>query len=205
MPSEDHHRLPLTLLKTLTSELSGTSIGCRCSRNSSSSLLIVIGSSPGREKWLADCTASISKEHIAVVSFGFELAKISWVMNNTNADRFLFLQDSWLVKDDGFWDLLDAHSGSVAITCDPYLYGCYAGVYERAVIDQIAIPVITDKRDAIAKEIDWHKQYVGVVGNPAVLFPELTDNNSTRQEQRHGRMNLVLENQYLVKYKGTWS
>jgi hypothetical protein len=168
-------------------------------------LLIVIGSSPGREQWLADCTASIGREHIALISFGFELGKIRWVMANSNADRFLFLQDSWLVKDKGFWDLLDSHSGSVAITADPYFYGCYAGVYERAVIEQIGTPMILDKRDAIAKEIDWHKKYVEVAGNPTVLFPELTDANATKQEQRHGRANLVLENKYLVKYKGTWS
>jgi len=64
---------------------------------------------------------------------------------------------------------------------------------------------MSDKRDAIRHEIDWHKRYVEVAGNPQVLFPELTDANSTRQEERHGRTNLVLENDYLVKYKGTWS
>jgi hypothetical protein len=168
-------------------------------------LLIVIGSSPGREHWLAECTSSITKEHIAIVSFGFELAKISWVMANTNAERFLFLQDSWVVKDDRFWDLLESTTGSVAITADPYFFGCYAGVYERWVIEQIGVPIISDKRDAIRNEIDWHKSYVEVAGNPQVLFPELTDANSTRQEERHGRTNLVLENDYLVKYKGTWS
>jgi hypothetical protein len=167
-------------------------------------LLIVIGSSPGREQWLADCTASIKREHIAVISFGFELAKISWVMSNTNADRFLFLQDTWLVKDEAFWDLLDATNGSVAITSDPFYFGCYAGVYERWVIDQIGVPVMSDKRDSIRHEFDWHNKYVEVAGNPQVLFPELTDANSTRQEERHGRINLVLENDYLVKYKGTW-
>jgi hypothetical protein len=167
-------------------------------------LLIVVGSSPGREKWLAECTASINKEHIAVISYGFELAKIGWVIANTNASRFLFLQDSWIIKDDAFWDLLESTTGSVAITADPYLFGCYAGVYERWVIEKIGVPAVTDKREAICYEIDWHKSYVEVAGTPVVLFPELTDANSTRQEQRHGRANLVLENDYLVKYKGTW-
>jgi hypothetical protein len=168
-------------------------------------VLVVIGSSPGREQWLADCTASITREHIAIVSFGFELAKIGWVISNTKADRFLFLQDSWVVKDDRFWDLLESTTGSVAITADPYFYGCYAGVYERWVIEQIGVPVIGDKREAIRNEIDWHKSYVEVSGNPQVVFPELTDRNSTRQEEKHGRTNLVLENDYLIKYKGTWS
>jgi hypothetical protein len=167
-------------------------------------MLVVIGSSPDRAKWLADCSASIRREHIAVVNSGYELAKIRWVMENTKADRFLFLQDSWQVKDDGFWDLLEAQSGSLAITDDPYYYGCYAGVYERWVIEQIGIPVMTDKADAISNEITWHQSYVKTVGELTVLFPKIRDSNATRQVELHGRKNLVLENEYLVKYKGTW-
>lgn len=167
-------------------------------------MLVVIGSSPDRQEWLADCSASINREHIVVVNFGFELAKIGWVMQNTTAERFLLLQDSWVIKDDGFWDLLEAHSGSVAINSDPYYFGCYAGIYERSVIEQIGVPVMADKRDAIRNEIDWHKAYVQVAGEPVVLFPDLTDNNATGTVQRHGRINLLLENKYIAKYKGTW-
>jgi hypothetical protein len=167
-------------------------------------VLTVIGSSPDRHEWLADCSASIRREHIAVVNSGYELGKIRWVMENTNTDRFLFLQDSWQVKDDGFWDLLEAESGSVAITDDPYYYGCYAGVYERSVIEQIGIPVMTDKHDAISNEIAWHQSYFKAVGELKVLFPDLRDSNATRQVELNGRTNLVLENDYLVKYKGTW-
>jgi hypothetical protein len=167
-------------------------------------LLIVIGSSPERQEWLSDCSSSIKREHIAVVNTGFELGKIAWVINNTNADRFLFLQDSWLIKDEGFWDLLESHPSSVAINADPYYFGCYTGVYERWVIDEIGVPFMRDKREAIKNEIDWHKAYVEVAGKPAVLFPELTDNNATGTVERHGRINLVLENDYIAKYKGTW-
>jgi hypothetical protein len=167
-------------------------------------LLIVIGSSPDRQEWLADCSASIKRDHIAVVNTGFELGKIRWVIENTSADRFLFLQDSWIIKDKGFWDLLEAHSGSVAINSDPYYFGCYAGVYERSVIDQIGVPVITTKREAIDNEIAWHQDYVKVASEPLVLFPDLKDSNSTRQVEKHGRTNLVLENDYIAKYKGTW-
>jgi hypothetical protein len=167
-------------------------------------VLVVIGSSPDRQDWLADCSVSIKRDHIAVINTGYELGKIGWVMNNTKVDRFLFLQDSWVIKNQAFWDLLDGITGSVAITSDPYFYGCYAGVYERSVIEQIGVPVMTDKLDSIRCEIEWHKLYVDVAGEPAVLFPDLTDANATREIQKHGRTNLVLENDYLIKYKGTW-
>jgi hypothetical protein len=167
-------------------------------------LLIVIGSAPGREDWLKDCSTSIDREHIAVVNTGFELAKIDWVINNTNAERFLFLQDTWIVKSPDFWVELEKHSGSIALNQDPYFYGCYAGVYERSVIERIGIPQITEKCEAIHYEIAWHKDYVKVAGEPIVLFPKLTDANSTRQVEKNGRTNLLLENDLIAKYKGTW-
>jgi hypothetical protein len=37
------------------------------------------------------------------------------------------------------------------------------------------------------------------------MFPELTDGNAKGTEEHHGRINLVLENNYLIKYKGTWA
>jgi hypothetical protein len=154
--------------------------------------------------WLADCSASLGRDHIAVVSYGFELAKIAWVMDHTTVDRFLFLQDSWQVKSPAFWDLLEQFEGSVALTRDPYFFGCYAGVYERHVIERIGVPTVKDKADSILLEIDWHRRYVDVAGEPTVLFPELTDANATRIVERHGRENLVLENEFVVKWKGTW-
>lgn len=167
-------------------------------------MLTVIGSSPDRQAWLADCSASLGRDHIAVVNYGFELAKIAWVMEYTTVDRFLFLQDSWQVKSLAFWDLLEQFEGSVALTRDPYFFGCYAGVYERHVIERIGVPTVKDKDHSILLEIDWHRRYVDVAGEPTVLFPELTDENATGVVERHGRANLVLENDLVVKWKGTW-
>ena len=167
-------------------------------------MLTVIGSSPDRQAWLADCSASLGREHIAVVSYGYELAKIAWVMENTSVDRFFFLQDSWQVKTPAFWDLLDQFEGSVALTRDPYFFGCYAGVYERSVVDRIGTPVVKDKQDSILLEIDWHRRYVEASVEPTVLFPELTDKNAAGVVVKHGRENLVLENEFVRKFKGTW-
>ena len=167
-------------------------------------MLTVIGSSPDRQAWLADCSASLGREHIAVVSYGYELAKIAWVMENTTVDRFFFLQDSWQVKSPAFWDLLEQFEGSVALTQDPYFFGCFTGVYERHIIDRIGVPVVEDKAHSILLEIDWHRRYVEASVEPTVLFPELTDANATGVVERHGRKNLVLENDLVVKWKGTW-
>lgn len=166
-------------------------------------MLVVVGSSPGREQWLADASASIECEHIAVVNYGFELAKIGWVLDNTTADRFLFLQDSFVVKDQGFFDLLEAFPGSVALFDDPAPYGCFAGVYERSVLERVGVPTVASKRDAVRLEIEWCGKYVEAVGGVPVLFPDVTDKTGFVQSH-NGRDNLVLENTFITKFKGTW-
>lgn len=166
-------------------------------------MLIVIGSSPGREQWLADASNSIQREHIAVVNYGYELAKIGWVLENTTAERFLFLQDSFIVKDESFFDVLDLFTGSVALFNDPVPYGCFAGVYERSVLQQVGVPVVASKRDAVRLEVDWCNSYVEAAGGVPVLFPEVRDETGFIQSH-NGRDNLVLENTFITKFKGTW-
>lgn len=167
-------------------------------------MLVVIGSSPDRSQWLEQCSSSLGVDHIAVVNYGFELAKFRWVVENTTVDRFLFLQDSWMVKDAKFWDLLAETNGSVSLNRDPYFFGCYAGVYESDIVAEIGVPVVSSKREAVTLEIAWNRKYVSLAGEPPVLFPELCDANATRKVELFGRENLVLENEYLVKFKGTW-
>jgi hypothetical protein len=167
-------------------------------------VLIAIGSSPDRSIWLQEASASIGREHIIVSNWGYELGKIRWLMENTTADRFLFLQDSWVVKSAAFFTLLDNTDGSIAITQDPYFFGCFAGVYERKIIEHIGIPTITTKLEAVESERYWHEAYVQTAGEPRVLFPDLTDDNATEVRVHNGRENLILENDYIIKYKGTW-
>ena len=162
-----------------------------------------MGSSFGREAWLADASASIEHEHIAVVNFGFELGKIAWVLENTTADRFLFLQDSFVIKDQSFFTLLEAFDGSVALFNDPVPYGCFAGVYERSVLERVNVPVVVSKRDSVRLEVEWCRAYVEAAGGVPVLFPEICDGLGYVVE-RHGRDNLVLENSFVTKFKGTW-
>ena len=171
---------------------------------SRNAVLIAIGTNPDRAHWAHDSSASIGREHIVVSNYGYELAKLGWLMTHTTADRFLFLQDSWVVKTPDFFDLLTEHTGSLALLSDPYYFGCYAGIYERKVIEEIGVPTISLKFDAVQAERSWHESYVQISGEPPVLFPELRDDTATEVRHHHGRDNLILENDYIIKYKGTW-
>jgi hypothetical protein len=165
--------------------------------------MIVIGTTPNREQWLAQCLKSIQNPVLILSDFTYELGKINWVYNNTNIERFMFLQDSVVIKDNQIFELLN-EKGSIALTNDPAPYGMYMGIYERKILSQINIPLPKSKEESIKCEISWTTDYCRMAKNVRIAFPDLTDKNATKKEILFGRENLVLENDFLIKYKGNW-
>ena len=93
---------------------------------------------------------------------------------------------------------------SVPLSNCPTAFGMYLGIYSRATLNKVGIPVAQNKEDAIRYEVEWHREYCNQE-QVEIMFPELTDGNAKGTEEHHGRINLVLENDYLIKYKGTWA
>lgn len=172
---------------------------------------VVISSGTGRGHWVADCLNSIKRGDVTVClsRTDGELGAIRMIHEGTKWSRWLMLQDSCMVLHDEFFTMIDQSQGSLLIAPRPSMY---LAVYEREIIDVIGIPDVpagVDREIAITNETVWMDRYNEahqmLRGTPVpVLFPDFTDANASRQEHHHGRINLVLENKYLRKYKGTW-
>lgn len=166
--------------------------------------MIVVATTPGRQDWLAQCLASINKPVLVISNFTFELGKINWIVENTKIERFMFLQDSVVIKDEKIFELLYNDKGSIALTNDPCMYGMYMGIYERKFLEQIQIPIPKSKAESIQYELTWTETYCRAARNVRLAFTDLTDSKAKRKEVVFGRENLVLENDFLIKYKGNW-
>lgn len=166
-------------------------------------LATFIATSTGRGGWVAQALDSVPGDCVVVSGGGYEIGKLRWIVENTSVERFLFLQDSVLVSP-ALYALLSDFDGSVALLSDPVPFGCYLGVYERDILLRVGFPNICSKREAVDAEISWTSAYCREAGNVPVLFPELRDSNAVRHAVRHGRENLVLENEFMTKFKGTW-
>ena len=166
--------------------------------------MIVVGTTPGREEWLGQCLRSINFPVLVLSNFTYELGKINWVFHNTNIDRFMFLQDSVVVKDERLFDLVFNDKGSISLSNDPCFYGMFMGVYERQHLAKIDIPIPKSKAESIALELSWTDKYCQAAKNVRLAFTDFKDSNSKRQETIFGRLNLVIENDFLIKYKGNW-
>jgi hypothetical protein len=166
--------------------------------------VIVVATTPGRENWLKQCLESIERPVMVLSDFTFELGKIKWVFENTKIERFMFLQDSVVIKNQKIFELLDDDKGSIALTNDPCMYGMYLGVYERKILQMVDIPLPKLKAESIAFELSWTESYCRAARNVRLAFTDFTDSRAKRKEVLFGRENLVLENEFLIKYKGNW-
>lgn len=164
--------------------------------------IVVISTSPGREDWVKEILGSITRPVVVISDFGYELGKIKWVFENTNCDRFLFLQDSLVVRDESLFDLVFESPGSSCIMDVPSCFGSYMGVYERTVLSKIEIPMITTKEESIFHEIDWTRRYVALCEK--FSHPVNVVHKEIETVRKFGRENLLYVNQFYEKWKGDW-
>lgn len=166
---------------------------------------IVIATAPERSHWLSQCIDSLGNlPYIAVSYDGYELGKIKWVYENTNLDRWFFIQDSVVIKNKELFEMGFSYPQSVAVSNCPVKFGMYLGIYSRDTLDKVGIPSAHTKDDAIYHEVHWSIKYCETEGDVPTLFPDFVDHNHNGIKQVFGRKNLILENEYLIKYKGTW-
>lgn len=108
-------------------------------------------------------------------------------------DEFIFLHSTMLVKDNSIFEKMFEIEGHVALTDKFYhLMGKYVSK------DMPDIPVVHSKHESIANELSWFRK-------PYSVFYNQLPVESGKFEERHGRTNMILENDYLIKFKGHWS
>jgi hypothetical protein len=103
-----------------------------------------------------------------------------------------------------FFDKMFEHPGSVSVTDDPGIFGMYMGIYTRSDLSKVELYSPVTQRDSIKAEIEWTKKYANLADKVTVVFPDLRDSKNKGFVEHHGRINMVLENEYIKKYKGTW-
>lgn len=171
---------------------------------------VVISTGMGRGVWVRDCLDSIPRGDVTIhrSATGGELGAIRAIYRDTHMPRWLLLQDSCVASGPGLFDAVDKVSGPLLVAPRPCMY---LAVYERSVLDQMVLPDVeagADRELAIQHETEFMDAYVSTAQrlgfDVPTLYPDFTDTNAIGEEPRHGRNNLVLRNEHLTKYKGTW-
>lgn len=149
--------------------------------------------------WLTECLESLrdckypiyvamnTREHNH-----YETAGI--LLGNKLGGSYFLLQDSLIVKDMSFLDKANEHIGWVSFGNNFLMYlGKYHGMSH--------VPTANSKEEAVNIELTEMRELTKLL-NPLVLCPEFTDTNIF--EEKHGKRRMVLENQYIKKWKNCW-
>lgn len=159
---------------------------------------IVICHHPDNKPFLDDLLKSIDKTEypIFVCEDGIDRPENSFELGAIEEgskyfEQFVFLQDSCVIKDISLFDKLFAIKGNVALT--PKFFHYMGKLSELP--DEF--PKVNDKEGSIRFETTWLKL-------PYTSFEPELPVESKVFEEKYGRLNMVLENQYLIKYKARW-
>ena len=112
-------------------------------------------------------------------------------------DNFVFLQDTVLIKNLSLFDKLFEYKEMVSISPR---FLMYLGKYNSQILKQHTLQQVKNRRDGHDMEM-----WLGRVFPSAPCFDDKFIDGNHRFEHIHGRMNMVLENDYLIKMKGHWS
>jgi len=124
--------------------------------------------------------------------------KLAFEVGIENFDEFILLQDSVMVKDSSLFKKMLESPNSVWLSKWGQNYFCK---YKSEILRQIPIE-IKDKKDSIYWERQLHEDY-RKLEVPEIMLDGCLDNTEVFEEA-YGRKNMISENEYFKKYKGTW-
>ena len=107
-------------------------------------------------------------------------------------DEFILIHCTCVIKDNSMFDKLFELPGHVALT-DRFFH--LMAKYVSA--DMPEVPVVHNKREGTNYEVNWFTK-------PYTVFEPEFPVASDKFEEKYGRKNMVLENDYMIKWKGHW-
>lgn len=134
---------------------------------------------------------------------GYELGALTKAYEDTDLDEIFLLQDTLIIK-----DILNfCHNAFVVAKGRPcYMqrdYKMYLCKYRREVLGQMyPFPKTPTKQDAVAQEGAFNRTYFDLEWTKGILGQSLDDTNIF--EEKYGKNRMVLENEYIIKWKATW-
>lgn len=187
-------------------------------------MIIIPTNSDRVDTWLKDCLESLETRRKVIIlsrdkpikrhkngfsyvcspKYTFTSGALFYAKENLDVDEFFILHDSCIVKDNRLWDVVfDGYAGnSVSLSSHPSPIGMFLGKYRMEVVKKLPTKIATTKEEDVTLEEEYNQAYA------RLDYPVTIDNPlniSDKFVTRHGRENMMLENKWMIKYKGTWT
>jgi predicted O-methyltransferase YrrM len=115
-------------------------------------------------------------------------------------EEFFLLPSTCTIKDISLFDIVfKGYEGKSVSIGKNYL--SYIGKYRTEVLKKIGVPIVRTKGGAVSAEQWWLQRYVSEE-SPIILCPSFKDGEIFQEV--YGRKNMILECEYMIKFKGCW-
>lgn len=169
---------------------------------------VVVGATPDGDAWVDDLLASLGDCPWPVEvhrTREWELATIAWAARRW--DEYVFLPQSTVVLAARLFEraFTEHAEWSVSLaSAQKRSFRMYLGKYRSAAVVELGVPTVPDKAAAIHQETAWCGDYATLeAGRQRLVSIGGPLDHTDRLEHRHGRLNMVVENEYLRRWKGT--
>ena len=169
--------------------------------------IIIVTNNKSKEQ-LLNCLSSIVGTLYPVLIYtndydnsGFESAAITYAYEHTDWDEFVLLQDTVEVKNIDFFNIVFEEFKGKTVFAQNGGFS-FLNKYTRKALLLTGIPKTKTKRESIYAESTFHRALLNT--GVFVLWPKSLKDNPNR-EFKFGRKNMILENDYIKKYKGCWN
>lgn len=146
--------------------------------------------------WIDECLESIGDYPVHVIDGGdsFDPAAFYYARDR-GLSEFILWHDTAMVKNREMLSLFSRTPGNVALM--PGFLSCM-GKYVVS-----TIPPLPDKPHGKHAAVRFETHYLRQIQPDTVLFPNMYDTNVF--EDKNGRNNMIIENEYFKKYKGYYN
>jgi len=171
---------------------------------------IIICATINRLEWLNNCLASFKGYNkYPIITLMVDEGKgyipdFLRTISAMNIEEFVLLQDSMEIKDPSVFDICfeDLKGTSVSLSKTPTFFGSTHGKFLTSVLNECSLNKLDNKYDDVLFEVSFGNEYALKTGR----FVDLcTLGHTDKFEEKFGRTNMVVENEYIRKFKGTWT
>lgn len=174
---------------------------------------VIVSTALGMERWLEQCLKSLRQVRgIPVIVYRNTLGtgegeSLRQAALYTQYEEVIFLHDTMELLDPALIDYCFCENAGTSIGFMGGIeFGMNSGKFKPAVLRQMRETVLRvpqDKREATDMELGFGAEYLRFEPHAFVMPDPLVDRPVFRR--RFGRVNMVLENRYLRKWKGCWN
>ena len=171
--------------------------------------IIIVTCNKSNKTFLPDLLQSIVGTKYPIIIYNnmvdtneFEIGAIKFAID-FGIDEFFLLHDSVIIKNIDLFDIVfNKYSGSTVYLGSNFM--SFLGKYRSEVLKTLELPSPKTRLDSCVAEFNFLPKYLDSEPNKVELFPDFWK-QPEKFEFKHGRENMVIDNDYLIKYKGHWT